>query len=178
MVFPHPDGVFGDCAGRRAVPRAIGRAVHRGAVRAGHGHADGVAGSQSHIGTWTIALTVAMALTTARPARGAAAAGRVGRARRDSGVRAPDGARADRARGRDAVEWRADVSLRTSSGALEYRASIGVDSGPHAGTRNPRRTATAPACSSSRTSISANWSGARPRHAALMTSRNIPTRST
>ena len=72
MVFPHPDGVFGE----RAVAspsRATRRAVDRRAVGAGDGDADGVARPRAH-DHWVIALSVGMAVTTLVLARGAAAA--------------------------------------------------------------------------------------------------------
>ena len=45
MVFPRPEGIFGDAPRRRAVSRSAGHSVDRGAFGAGDRDADGVARS-------------------------------------------------------------------------------------------------------------------------------------
>ena len=107
MVFPHPDGVFGDARGGEPflVPLAVPSIAGPSALATVMLMASR---DPAHMTTWVIALTVAMAVTTLVLLAAQRLQDVVGRAR-DPGVRAPDGAGADRARGRDAVERRPDV---------------------------------------------------------------------
>ena len=145
MVFPHPDGVFGDARGGEPflVPLAVPSIAGPSALATVMLMASR---DPAHMTTWVIALTVAMARDDAGAARGAAAAGGAGRAR-DPGVRAPDGAGADGARRRDAAERRQDVR-----GAVSPLTGLAAAVAARVSGRNshsPSRL-TAPARSSSR----------------------------
>ena len=110
MVFPRPEGIFGDPPGAEPflVPLAIPSIAGPSALATVMLMASR---DPAKIGSWVVALTVAMAATTlvlALADRLATLARRAGGAR----IRAADGPRSDGARRRDAVDRRADVRGR------------------------------------------------------------------
>ncbi len=110
MVFPRPEGIFGDPPGAEPflVPLAIPAIAGPSALATVMLMASR---DPARIGSWLVALTVAMGATT-RPARSRRSAPALARRARGPGVRAADGARAHGARGGDASVRRAELRRR------------------------------------------------------------------